>query len=383
MSYHPFRLLSVFVVTLVFALPLSLSFDSDAHGQDGKAEKHYQRAKKFFLDQSYKKAVRFYEKAAKKGHAEAQYYLGYIFRYGREGYDYNQNVPINLEKSFMWLHKSAEQGNALAQYEMSKILRGEYNYESKTREQYGDVEIDSSAAFMWLRKSAEQGNFKAQAELSEIFYRGKKRSIFHWGEHNMPKNYAKAAEWSRKVIDATKNNKDISDLAELREAYAMYHLGEIYSAGGFGVKQDCAQARSWYEMLMSKGLVQLSEMAEKYNSGREKNPCIKKNDKKASDLYLQELKFQSYLDGTTIKALIEMYTEGRGVKKSPSTLYALYLIYANGDAFDLEGEITEIVAGKKAKELRETLTEKQLDEGVRLFFKWKRASSAFDNLFSR
>ena len=70
--------------------------------------------------------------------------------------------------------KSAEQGNAEAQYNLGLMY---YNGE--------DVEKDFPTAKYWFEKSAEQGNAEAQYKLGDIYYNGQggKRDHtqeFHW-----------------------------------------------------------------------------------------------------------------------------------------------------------------------------------------------------------
>ncbi len=51
----------------------------------------------------YKKAVHWYTKSAEQGDAEAQYHLGVMYKNGR-------GVPQDHEKAIKWFTKSAEQG---------------------------------------------------------------------------------------------------------------------------------------------------------------------------------------------------------------------------------------------------------------------------------
>ena len=64
--------------------------------------------------QDYKQAVYWYSKAAEQGHALAQYNLGYYYR---EGYGVSQD----LEQAICWYSKSAEQGNTCAQEALERL----------------------------------------------------------------------------------------------------------------------------------------------------------------------------------------------------------------------------------------------------------------------
>jgi TPR repeat protein len=57
---------------------------------------------------NYKKASKWYKKAAKQGHAEAQYNLGIMYYNGR-------GVDVNYKKAIEWYEKAAEQGLLNAQ----------------------------------------------------------------------------------------------------------------------------------------------------------------------------------------------------------------------------------------------------------------------------
>ena len=339
MSYHPFRLLSVFVVTLVFALPLSLSFDSDAHGQDDEAKKYYSRANYFFSEKSYKKAARFYKKATDKGHAESQYKLGFLsegwYSYDSKTYKQYSGVRQNFKKAAEWYRKSAEQGYFKAQLALGKM--------------YGEgrgVEQDSEQAIKLYHEAAEQGYFEAQYQLGYVYYLGK---------FSIQKNHAKAAKWYGEATEPIRKHRYEKTIGK---GNALYLLGKIYTKGGYGVEQDCAQAVSWYDKLAELRFSYVGEsktqLADDYLSGNK--PCLKKDHKQAIKFYISAMKER---EETSIEKLIDIYTKGEIVKKSPSTIYALYLMYDN-----VTGEL-------KAEKFRKTLTKKQLDEGVRLWAKWR------------
>ena len=66
-------------------------------------------------------------------------------------------VPKFDNIAFEWFRKSAEQGNAGAQYELGLMYRkGLF------------VPKDEKIAFKWFRKSAEQGNASAQKALKTV-----------------------------------------------------------------------------------------------------------------------------------------------------------------------------------------------------------------------
>ena len=88
-----------------------------------------------------------------KGDAPAQNSLGFM-------YDNGEGVPKDAVQAVFWYRKSAEQGNAKAQYNLG-LMYGK-----------GDVPKDAVQAVSWYRKSAEQGNASAQSNLGASYYKG-------------------------------------------------------------------------------------------------------------------------------------------------------------------------------------------------------------------
>ena len=66
-------------------------------------------------------------------------------------------MEIDYEKAVYWCRKSAEQGNAKAQFKLGNCY---YNGEG--------VEKDLDKAIYWYEKSAEQGNEDAEMRLKEL-----------------------------------------------------------------------------------------------------------------------------------------------------------------------------------------------------------------------
>ena len=101
---------------------------------------------------NYKKAFFWYEKSAQQGNAEAQFILGSMYYVGK-------GVSKNSKKTFFWHEKSAQQGNAEAQ----GMLGGMYYLGL-------GVPKDSKKAVYWLEKSARQGDAYAQGFLGAMYY---------------------------------------------------------------------------------------------------------------------------------------------------------------------------------------------------------------------
>ena len=92
------------------------------------------------LHQSYEEAVKWYEKAARQGHARAQCGLGLM-------YDNGKGVPQSYQKAMEYYELSARQGDAFAEYNLGCMF---YNGHA--------VEKDVNKARELLTRSAEHDN---------------------------------------------------------------------------------------------------------------------------------------------------------------------------------------------------------------------------------
>ena len=145
-----------------------------------------------------------FRKSAEQGNAGAQFRLGYCYYRG-------EGVERDYTQAVYWYRKSAEQGNAEAQ-----LYLGYCYYKGEV------VEQNYIQAVCWFRKSAEQGIASAQYNLGYCYYNGK----------GVEQNYALAVYWYRKA-------------AEQGDVDAQYALGRCYDKGE-GVEQNDTQAEYWY-----------------------------------------------------------------------------------------------------------------------------------------
>ena len=100
-----------------------------------------------------------YRAKAEQGQAEAQYYLGMIYRTGSHGVA--KNVPVSVT----WLTKSAEQGHSRAQYYLGRTY---FDFDGNT----SGVAQDTRNAVSWWGKAAAQGDADAQEALGFCYARG-------------------------------------------------------------------------------------------------------------------------------------------------------------------------------------------------------------------
>ena len=97
-----------------------------------------------------KEAVKWYTKSAEQGNANAQYNLGVCYYNG-------QGVCKDEKESVKWYNKAAEQGLAAAQCNLG------WCYEKEA-----GVSKDEKEALKWYTKAAEQGDEYAKYAKKEL-----------------------------------------------------------------------------------------------------------------------------------------------------------------------------------------------------------------------
>lgn len=95
------------------------------------------------------------KRSAEQGNAEAQYKLGLMYDIGKE-------VDQDYQKAFKWYEKSANQGLASSQSKLGSMYR------------YGKgVVVNHAKASEWYWKAYEQGNEEAHYQLGTIYISNK------------------------------------------------------------------------------------------------------------------------------------------------------------------------------------------------------------------
>jgi TPR repeat protein len=214
----------------------------------------------------YLSKVEKFRKAAEQGNALAQYNLGCCYLSG-------EGVKEDLVQAVAWFRKAAEQGNALAQSLLMIYYRDgtggvkKYSAEAvawyhKAAEQgYADaqyllgqcyangegVKKDPVQAVAWYRKAAEQGDADAQDMLGQCYANGE----------GVKKDPVQAVAWYRKAAErrdvyAQASFRFQHYMAEQGDASAQYLLGQCY-ANGNGVKTNLVQAAAWYRKAADQG----------------------------------------------------------------------------------------------------------------------------------
>ena len=157
------------------------------------------------------KAAEYFTLAAESGYAEAQRELGYCYASG-------SGTDQNTELAAKWFEQAAEQGDSMAQYELGAM----YYYGSGVGQSY-------NTAVKWLELSAEQNNPEAQNLLGQCCENG----------YGTVQDQEKALEW-------------YTSSAEQGCADAQYNLGRLYEQGT-AVGMDYMSAARYYELAADKG----------------------------------------------------------------------------------------------------------------------------------
>ena len=91
------------------------------------------------MPQNYGQAAHWLTKAAEQGFAMAQFNLGFM-------YDNGEGVPQDFKKALEWYTKAAEQGLAEAQTNLGVMYAA------------GQISQDYTRAYSWFNLAASQGN---------------------------------------------------------------------------------------------------------------------------------------------------------------------------------------------------------------------------------
>ena len=173
----------------------------------------YQNGVDCFESGNCVEAADWFLKAANKGHASSQCYLGYLYENGL-------GVKASDEEAVKWYKKAAEQGDSLAQNNLGSMYR-----EGRGVKQ----NVEESAR--WFRIAANQGSKLAQYNLAIMYLTGS----------GVPQDEAEAVKWYREA-------------AEQGLPQAQYSLGNMYRTGSGLEKKDESEAVRWFKKAAEQGL---------------------------------------------------------------------------------------------------------------------------------
>lgn len=223
--------------------------------KDGDATAQYEMAvlvRSDWLGQSdtaYREAIKWCKKAAKQGHADAQYWLGLHYNCIGSPKWYNVKEYLSEKKSAYWYKKAAEQGHAEAQYHL-----GAWSFPP------------DEDAKMWVRRAAAQGYRDAYSTMagwvcSEIFRANPEanpENPVYQAEHE--EECREYMEWMRKYDLARRKRpysapdkvliKWLKKLSVQGQENAQTSLGDIYYE-----HENFDEAEKWYRQSAELGSV--------------------------------------------------------------------------------------------------------------------------------
>ena len=202
---------------------------------------------------NHKKALRWLNRAAKRGDTASQEDLALLLFYGT-------GIPRDLVKAFKWYKVAAERGGYKAPNQLADMYfdgwgtpkkhaeafkwykiaaeRGETESQTALANMYykgQGVSKNYKKAFTWYKKAAENGDPTSQTALANMYYRGQ----------GVSKNYEKAIEWYERATDSNFTP-------------ALYKLANIYQEEG--ELQDMEKAIQYYEKI-----IEIEELLTEYS----------------------------------------------------------------------------------------------------------------------
>lgn len=117
------------------------------------------------IEGEQEEGFRWYFMAARQGHADSQFRVGEMFRFG-----------IGTEQTYVraerWLRKAAKQGHAMAQLRLGQVyLEGPF-FDGKGALSHQHVPRDTREAAKWYKAAAKQHVAEAQYMLSLMYEKG-------------------------------------------------------------------------------------------------------------------------------------------------------------------------------------------------------------------
>lgn len=250
-----------------------------------------------FEAEDYAVALALFRALAGEGCERAQYHMGLMHLHGL-------GVPCDERQALAWFQRSAEAGDADAQFMLSPYVRY----------QHGGPDTDKAMA--WLRKAAEQGHREAQRDLGAHLATGELCA----------KDEAEALQWYLRA-------------AIQGHAEAQYDAG-LMLLGGEGCERDEGEGRRWLEAAAkNQDIAAMEVLAEFYLDGLE---GFARDPQKAIGW------FQASIAQGSARAkfcLGKIYLEGKGVPKDRDKGLALIresdregYLYAREVLADYDGE---------------------------------------------
>src|SRR5574344_1754543 len=165
------------LLALLFIFPLAKAQNMEQKAKSGNVEAMFNLAKAYYNGvgqvQSYKNALKWFEKAANKNHIESMYRTAIMYEKG-------QATQQNLRKAFDLYMLAAQKGHYPSQLLVAqKFEKGEGTSQSDAR------------AYLWYRVCADRGESIALRKMGDYFRDGKV----------VTKDHSQAKYWYEKAVE--------------------------------------------------------------------------------------------------------------------------------------------------------------------------------------
>ncbi len=222
---------------------ISVAFISSALllGCNKDSQLEFETAKKHLKQKNYKQAFKIYYSLASQNNAEAQFYLGLMYHYGR-------GTKKDKKLSIKWIQVAAEHGNSDAQFTLALWY-------------FIGIEIkqDYKKAFTLMKQAADAGNPGAMEHVASMYSKGQgvkqneKKAIFYFRKASElkrplaqyllaiaeegPDDYRKRLEL---LYNSAKNGFDMAQIT----------IGMICLSG---VNKNLKSAEGWFNLAIKQG----------------------------------------------------------------------------------------------------------------------------------
>lgn len=239
--------LLIFAHSTVYSqLVFNIKYNSIADRLDSSSVSDYKKGLDLSNKMNYEQALKYYYKAANKGHSDAMLSIGNLYYNGF-------GVPKDLSEAKKWYELAAVYVNPVAMYNLGFMYEkglGTYSdinealsWYTKSRD-FGYLPADIGVIFMYSRRNyvnsearlkdyiegATEGHPKAMEFLGH----------FYFGEPvSESRDYSEALKWY--LLAAEKGNYD-----------AMNYVGFMYE-NGLGVEPSQSEALKWYQSAAENG----------------------------------------------------------------------------------------------------------------------------------
>jgi TPR repeat protein/transglutaminase-like putative cysteine protease len=222
----------------------------------------YDSGLKAYEAKDYQRALALLKPLAEKGHASAQYYLGWMYEHGL-------GMAADHHEAARWYRLAAEQGDTSSQAQLG------YFYQTGL-----GVVRDDGQATQWYARSADAGDRVGQMRLAVMYRdaRGVARD-FKQAEKWLSMAADQDSAWAMKALgllytqggdgvalDYVKAVELFRKASDRGDAEAQYNLGWAYESG-LGVAKDRQQALEWYGIAAGKGHAIAMQRLDKLNAG--------------------------------------------------------------------------------------------------------------------